>query len=42
MAMEGLVGEFERNPEKAPMQDDTSFIKEIMVIEDACNNEVNV
>ncbi|TYH87895.1 hypothetical protein ES332_D01G150500v1 [Gossypium tomentosum] len=37
--MEGLVWEFERNPEKAPIEDDTSSIEEIMVIEDACNNE---
>ncbi|MBA0759720.1 hypothetical protein Gotri_022560 [Gossypium trilobum] len=37
--MEGLVWEFERNPEKAPMEDDTSSIEEIMVIEDVCNNE---
>ncbi|PPE02817.1 hypothetical protein GOBAR_DD00130 [Gossypium barbadense] len=38
--MEGLVWEFERNPEKAPIEDDTSSIEEIMVIEDACNNEI--
>ncbi|PPE02716.1 hypothetical protein GOBAR_DD00275 [Gossypium barbadense] len=40
--MKGLVREFERVPKKAPMEDDTSFIKEVMVIEDACNDEVNV
>ncbi|MBA0591766.1 hypothetical protein Gorai_008765, partial [Gossypium raimondii] len=39
--MNGLVREFERVPKKAPIEDDTSFIKEVMVIEDACNDEVN-
>ncbi|MBA0655243.1 hypothetical protein Goklo_007745 [Gossypium klotzschianum] len=42
VAMNGLVREFERVPKKAPMEDDTSSIKEVMVIEDACNDEVNV
>ncbi|MBA0743084.1 hypothetical protein Gogos_005803, partial [Gossypium gossypioides] len=37
--MNGLVREFEWVPKKAPMEDDTSFIKEVMVIEDACNDE---
>lgn len=40
--MNGLVRALERVRKKAPMEDDTSSIKEVMVIEGACNDEINV